>query len=134
MVGIAFLFLAVLAIAPQSQNSADPVEVSFYFERGSDQLTAAGLQLADALVEVAGPRRPVRVYLEGHTSTIGDDADNMDLSLRRAMALRDALIARGIPDNIVHVEAFGEGVPARLTADGVHEPQNDRVVVRIPAF
>lgn len=82
------------------------------------------------------------VVIEGHTDTEGEDADNMNLSVRRATNVYNALIespqleiARpyGYPEGagrLMGIGAFGEHNPAVVTEDEVPEPRNRRVDIR----
>src|SRR5262249_27981294 len=47
------------------------------------------------------------VGIYGHTDMVGDPAANKLLSERRALAVRDALIARGVPPNRLIAKGFG---------------------------
>jgi outer membrane protein OmpA-like peptidoglycan-associated protein len=51
----------------------------------------------------------------------------MDLSVRRAAAIKKVLIDQGIPAASIEVKGRGETQPLVMTADGVKEPQNRRV-------
>jgi hypothetical protein len=66
------------------------------------------------------------VSVVGHADRSGPDAYNMDLSLRRANAARDALVREGVPAGSITVAGRGETQPLVPTADGVVEPQNRR--------
>ncbi len=44
-----------------------------------------------------------RVDIIGHTDRTGSATSNLSLSLRRAEAVRDALVARGVPESLVHL-------------------------------
>lgn len=65
----------------------------------------------------------------GHTDTSGPDQYNMALSMRRAVAVKDALVREGVPPTSVAVEGRGESELLVQTGDGVREPQNRRVVI-----
>ncbi len=73
----------------------------------------------------------VAVIAEGHTDSIGSEAYNLELSKRRAGAVRDYLVAGGIAANRIKVEGFGESKPVASndTADG--RAQNRRVELRV---
>ncbi|MXV44644.1 OmpA family protein [Saccharibacter sp. 17.LH.SD] len=47
----------------------------------------------------------------GHTDAVGDDAYNIDLSRRRAQAVMDALVARGVPASQLTEVAIGKRQP-----------------------
>jgi outer membrane protein OmpA-like peptidoglycan-associated protein len=73
----------------------------------------------------------IAVVAEGYTDSIGGDAYNMQLSLRRARAVKDYLVAGGIAPSRISVEGFGKTHPvaSNATADG--RAQNRRVELRI---
>ena len=56
----------------------------------------------------------LRFTIEGHTDNVGADSMNMDLSMRRAMSVRDYLTGLGVPAVHIDVQAYG---PARPVAD-----------------
>ncbi|SKA31105.1 OmpA family protein, partial [Enhydrobacter aerosaccus] len=61
----------------------------------------------------------------------GPESYNMALSLRRANAVKDALVRNGVPATAISVVGKGEQGLLVPTADGVREPQNRRVVIEI---
>ena len=65
----------------------------------------------------------------GHTDTSGPESYNMALSLRRANAVKDALVRDGVPAQAIVVIGKGESQPLTPTGDGVREPQNRRVEI-----
>jgi hypothetical protein len=65
----------------------------------------------------------------GHTDTSGPANYNMALSLRRANAVRDAMVREGVPGNQIQVVGKGEEGLLVPTPDGVREPQNRRVEI-----
>ena len=54
-----------------------------------------------------------RITIEGHANRDGEirGFDNLDLSLRRALRVRDELVGRGIPQGQLEVEGFGTARP-----------------------
>jgi len=64
-----------------------------------------------------------------HADRAGSDAYNMELSRRRAEAVRDELVRLGVPPDKIRLVWRGEGQPLVQTADGVREAQNRRVEV-----
>ena len=102
---------------------------ALYFLEGQDELTVESKENCEkAFVEVSKYPVPDLVVV-GHTDKVGSDQFNDELALRRAKAVRDALIARGVaPVNIVAV-GRGKRDPLVPTADGVAEPRNRRVEI-----
>ncbi|HEY2873644.1 MAG TPA: OmpA family protein [Reyranella sp.] len=70
-----------------------------------------------------------RITATGHADRSGPDDYNMALSLRRANAVKDALVRDGVPATAISVIGKGETQPLVQTADGVREPQNRRVEI-----
>ena len=70
-----------------------------------------------------------RITATGHTDTSGPEAYNMALSLRRANAVKDALVREGVPAQAISVVGRGEQGLLVQTGDGVREPQNRRVEI-----
>jgi outer membrane protein OmpA-like peptidoglycan-associated protein len=70
-----------------------------------------------------------RITATGHTDTSGPESYNMALSLRRANAVKDALVREGVPAAAISVIGRGESNLLVQTGDGVREPQNRRVEI-----
>ncbi|MGZ3338275.1 MAG: OmpA family protein, partial [Reyranella sp.] len=72
-----------------------------------------------------------RITATGHTDTSGPESYNMALSLRRANAVKDALVRDGVPAQAITVVGMGEKGLLVQTGDNVREPQNRRVEIVI---
>jgi outer membrane protein OmpA-like peptidoglycan-associated protein len=86
------------------------------------------------LGEVAGvlnqyPNTLVRV--EGHTDNKGTDAYNMDLSNRRATAVKNLLVQRGIADSRIEAVGYGETLPVATNDTEAGRQRNRRVEIKI---
>jgi outer membrane protein OmpA-like peptidoglycan-associated protein len=77
------------------------------------------------------------VSIEGHTDNIGTDAVNQSLSERRAAAVRQELLAGGVPESRIVARGFGESKPVapNTTPEGADDPagraRNRRVEIVI---
>jgi outer membrane protein OmpA-like peptidoglycan-associated protein len=80
------------------------------FASGSAAIDARSAPLLDQLAREARTC-PGAIRIEGHTDTIGRTAFNRSLSEARAAAVRDALIARGIPAERLQAQGFGAARP-----------------------
>jgi len=72
-----------------------------------------------------------RILVTGHADRAGPEPYNAALSLRRAEAVRAALVAAGTAARRIAVTALGESAPAVPTGDGVREPRNRRTEIRL---
>lgn len=89
------------------------------------KLDASVAKIADVVKRTARFVK-MRLYIAGHTDTVGASAKNRTLSLARARAIAAYLRKRGISLPIAFA-GFGEDVPKVKTRDGTEEPANRRV-------
>ncbi len=71
------------------------------------------------------------ITVVGHTDSVGDSQANMDLSGRRASAVADYLVQRGIQRNRIVVERRGENEPIAANDTDAGRAQNRRVEMLI---
>jgi len=103
-----------------------PERFRLQFVTGTAQLTPNSLiQLNNALAR-ARARAGGEILITGHTDRQGAADLNDRLSLQRAQAMRDLLIARGFPAERIEAIGRGEREPLVPTEDGVAEPRNRR--------
>jgi outer membrane protein OmpA-like peptidoglycan-associated protein len=72
-----------------------------------------------------------KIRIEGHTDDRGNDAHNKDLSQRRADAVRDYFIERGVAAERLESLGFGEEKPVADNKTGKGRAQNRRVEFNI---
>jgi outer membrane protein OmpA-like peptidoglycan-associated protein len=84
-------------------------------------------QVADSLIRY--PNSLIDVY--GHTDTVGSTASNQRLSEERARAVTNYLASRGVAASRIRWQGFGETQLRVQTADGVNEPLNRRVEIKV---
>ena len=69
----------------------------------------------------------IKLSVEGHTDSDGDDAFNQDLSERRARAVADQLVKMGINDSRLTSKGWGESKPAGSNNTSEGKAANRRV-------
>ncbi len=117
------------AVLPGQGSQPKAFVVFFTFD--GDTLLPDGMVAMDAVAEAAKAGVPVSIGVGGHADRAGPERYNMDLSLRRAEAVREALAERGVDRARITVGAHGESRPRVATPDGVRDPRNRRVEVTI---
>jgi outer membrane protein OmpA-like peptidoglycan-associated protein len=100
------------------------------FESGSDVITPAGRAVLDRAVAYL-TETPLRVLIEGHTDADGDEASNLDLSNRRAAAVRRYLSANGVRAGLLATKGFGEAKPVATNATDAGKAKNRRIAFRV---
>lgn len=82
-------------------------------------------QVADALLQ----NRDATMVVEGHTDSQGDDASNQILSEKRAKAVRDYLVTRGIAEDRIRSLGHGETHPIADNKSPEGRANNRRVEI-----
>ena len=104
-----------------------------FFDWDSTKLSDASMNVLSQARDAFVAKKATRVTATGHTDTTGTEAYNMALSLRRANAVKDALVKLGVPAAAITTVGRGEAGLLVQTGDGVREPQNRRVEITLPA-
>lgn len=86
-------------------------------------------QTIDRLAAFMRDNPDTRIIVEGHTDSRGSDAHNEALSRRRAQAVADALVARGIPTDRFEIMGRGEGYPVASNDTAEGRQRNRRVEI-----
>lgn len=90
-----------------------------------DRLDDAARAALDRLLADEALPADARFVVRGHTDSIGSDRDNLITSRRRARAVRDYLVDKGIAAERIAVVALGERRPVAPNAkrDGSDDPE-----------
>lgn len=75
------------------------------------------------------PQTVIRV--EGHTDSVGAEAYNLDLSNRRAMAVKNLFVQRGIADSRIDAVGFGESMSVATNDTEAGRQRNRRVEIKV---
>ena len=108
----------VVLTPPANLNAALNLE-NITFEVNSDVITPEGQVELEKAVAFFTANESATAAIEGHTDTNGPDADNLDLSQRRADSVRAFLVASGLAEERFTTEGFGETQP--ILVDGVED-------------
>ncbi|WP_426104998.1 OmpA family protein [Massilia sp. TSP1-1-2] len=117
------------APVPVSEKVSFAAEALFDFDK-SVVKPEGKAALDDLLTKLAGMNTEVMVTV-GHTDSVGTDAYNQRLSLRRAEAVKAYIVSKGIDASRVYTEGKGESQPLadNNTAEG--RAKNRRVTVEV---
>jgi outer membrane protein OmpA-like peptidoglycan-associated protein len=99
------------------------------FEPGTTTLSASSSTTIDRLAQFMRdyPERSVRI--EGHTDSAGSETANLELSERRAAAVRAQLIARGLEAGRIETLGYGEERPIATNDTPRGRQENRRVEI-----
>ena len=97
------------------------------FDVGRAELRSGALARVDQLAAVMREYGERNVLVEGFTDSTGSLATNQDLSERRAMSVRQALVARGIDAERIVARGHADRYPIADNSTAAGRQQNRRV-------
>jgi outer membrane protein OmpA-like peptidoglycan-associated protein len=115
--------------AQQTQRGLMVTLGDFLFETGRAELKPGAERELDGLVRVLHDDPSATMEIDGHTDSVGNRNYNVDLSLRRAQAVKDYLALRGIDPTRITTQGLGPDYPVASNATEAGRQQNRRVEV-----
>ena len=144
-----FILTAVMALAiparakspkgppPEPATSADfqkafastetVVLHNIVFGPGRATITEASRSVLDEIKKLMDAEPDLKLSIEVHTDSSGKASANLELSKRRAMALREALIKRGVDAKRLYWQGYGAERPIDAGATKAAKAKNRRV-------
>lgn len=114
---------------PVSEKVSFAAEALFDFDRAVVKPEGkAGLD--DLMSKLQGMDTEVMIAV-GHTDSVGSDAYNQKLSLRRADAVKAYLVSKGLDQARLYTEGKGETQPIADNATAEGRAKNRRVVIEV---
>jgi len=113
--------------APQSVRESVVIQADALFDFDKSVLRPDGKKsIDDALAKIQGTDLEM-VIATGHTDSIGTDQYNQRLSERRAQAVKDYLVSKGIPASKITTIGKGESQPVATNKTAEGRQKNRRV-------
>ena len=101
------------------------------FENNSDKILSSSYPALDVLILLLKEKSDWSINLAGHTDNVGNDELNMDLSRRRAEAVKNYFISKGIQPIRITTEYFGETKPIDSNDTPQGRKKNRRVEMKL---
>lgn len=102
---------------------------NIFFDFDSYDLKKESFPELDRLTKTLKENDKIVLYIEGHTDNTGTSNYNMDLSLRRAGAVRDYLSQNGIMVTRIAIKGYGDSMPKASNETEEGKAQNRRVEI-----
>jgi outer membrane protein OmpA-like peptidoglycan-associated protein len=101
------------------------------FATGTSNLSSGAREALARFAGIVASYPGLRFNVEGHTDNTGSATTNSELSLRRAIAVRDYLIGQGVAASAIDVQGLGSSQPVadNTTADGRAKNRRVEIVV-----
>jgi len=102
------------------------------FDTNSAELKDKGLEkIQEFAMQLLSTGTPQLIKVIGHTDSSGSDVVNQELSLARAIAVKEALIAGGMDNTVILVSGVGASMPIANNDLAEGRALNRRVEVRV---
>lgn len=122
-----------IPVAPQAPQVCDLVELnSVYFDYGTGSLDRRGRSLLDENVDLLLSNTACCVFIDGYTDTSEGDRFGMSLAGRRAQAVYDYYLSRGVSASRLQIRNRGVAVPACDKEDPGPGCERNRRVESLP--
>lgn len=121
---------AFASVKQETRGMVITLSGSVLFASGkSDLLPSAQAKLSEVADALTKEDPESKIVVEGHTDSQGGASYNQDLSQRRAQAVRDYLVTRGMASDRVTSEGFGLTRPIADNASPEGRANNRRVEI-----
>jgi outer membrane protein OmpA-like peptidoglycan-associated protein len=98
-------------------NSGENILANVLFDLDSDKLRSESFVELNEFAAFLKSHPKMKIELQGHTDSQGDDAHNLKLSKGRAKAVFNYLVSQGVEASRMKHEGFGETKPSSFTND-----------------
>jgi OmpA-OmpF porin, OOP family len=102
-----------------------------FFDTGKSVLKPEGKAKLDDLTSKVKDINLEVIIAVGHTDSVGSDASNQKLSVRRSEAVKAYLVSKGIEKNRVYTEGKGEKQPVADNKTKEGKAKNRRVEIEV---
>lgn len=118
-------------VKAETQKIFDQALKGIQFETNKDVIKPVSYPILEQVVKVMKDNPAYLLEINGHTDNVGDDVKNLDLSQRRAIAVKNYLVKKGIEAARLTPKGFGETQPVadNKTANG--RAKNRRVEFKV---
>jgi OmpA-OmpF porin, OOP family len=110
-------------------NATGSIALYINFASGKADIAPESAGIIDQIVQMMKDNPTLKISIEGHTDNVGTESANQALSEKRAKAVMDAVIAKGIDKSRLSFKGYGQSKPIsdNTTEDG--KAKNRRVEI-----
>lgn len=119
------------AVQAETKKVFDQALTGILFETGKDVIKSSSFPILDNIVKIMNENPAYNLNINGHTDAMGDDTKNLDLSQRRADAVKKYLADKGISADRMTSKGFGETMPVADNKTAAGRAKNRRVEFKV---
>ena len=116
------------------QKMVDKVNLAarkIFYTANSDKITTASFSALDEVAVILKENPDLHLEIEGHTDNSGSPAHNLQLSEKRAVAVKKYLEAAGIGQDRIRATGYGDKQPLYTNDNEAGRSQNRRVELNL---
>lgn len=121
------------AVLRSSSTGSDQIIIrlpGLRFASGSFDIRPENFSLLTKVLQAIREFPDWHIDVQGHTDSQGDEAHNLELSLKRAQAVKEYILQNlNIPESRITAEGFGEGQPIALNDNAQGRAKNRRIEI-----
>ncbi len=117
-----------------AQNQNPVITEKILFEFNKYEIQESSKDILDKIAFVLKENLDYQLIISAFTDCIGNARDNLELSIKRAEAVKQYLVKKGIQASRLQTKGFGEGIPLNHCVDGVNCSEMEHAVNRRVEF
>ncbi|MEA3176317.1 MAG: hypothetical protein QOF42_3728 [Gammaproteobacteria bacterium] len=122
---------AVQSAKADASEVLDGLEGDVLFRTGSAEISPQIAHQVQVLAEAVAKSPALKIRVDGYADPRGTADDNMKLSQDRANAVRDLLLAAGLDQDVLEVNAYGKTQSVAADSDGYALERRVRLTLQI---
>lgn len=120
------------APVPKAISETTTLSAAALFDFDKDTIKAEARPQLDEIADRVRSLSSIEsVSIVGHTDSVGSDAYNEDLSMRRANAVKNYMLDKGVDASVINTSGMGESQPTADNATSEGRAQNRRVEITL---
>ena len=104
---------------------------NLHFSSGQATILKSSYKELAELVEYLTLKPNLRIEISGHTDSDGEENNNLELSVKRALAIKNYLIKKGIKPSRLFHKGYGETRPVADNSTSAGKAKNRRTEIKI---
>ncbi len=120
---------AALAVKEEPRGTVITLPATVVFQSAKWDLLPTARDKLDKVAEALKNQSDRKIVVESHTDSQGTEASNVDLSQRRAQAVRDYLVSRGVANDRISGAGLGQSRPVADNRSPEGRASNRRIEI-----
>ncbi|MDB5012321.1 MAG: outer membrane protein precursor [Daejeonella sp.] len=118
-----------VSYAQEITSEVSSKSYNIQFESGSDNISASSYKMLNEIYSSAVIAEGLKLGIYGHTDNAGSNAINLSLSERRASAVKEYLVNKGISTAQIETKGYGAAQPVSDNTTAQGKAKNRRVEI-----